>query len=196
MKALLLVGTLKDKEVSNTAVLAEFVAGYLKKEEIEHEMVLLTQYNILPGTLIKQDTPDDFPAIYEKILEADILFFATPIWWGNHSSEIQRIIERLDEIHDLLMEGKESPLEGKLGGMIITGDSDGAEHVTGNIANFFNGIGITLPAYSSLSVLWEGHAKKKKNTKAALMKYYEKEYAQDAETLARSLARFLQTAKQ
>lgn len=189
MKALILLGTLKEKGISNTAVLAEFAAGYLEKEKISCEIIRLAERDILRGTYIQAETKDGFPQIYEKILQSDIIMFATPIWWNSHSSEIQRIIERLDEVYDIINEGKPSPLEGKLGGIIITGDSDGAEHVTGNIANFFCSLGITVPAYSSLGIIWEGHSKKKKQTKANLLKYYKKEYAQDAEAMAKSFAR-------
>lgn len=188
MKAIILLGTLKQKGRSNTEVLTEFAIGHLEKQNIECEVVRLAQYDIKPGTYIALDTADDFPAIFKKIEAADIVLFATPIWWNNHSSEIQRVIERLDEVFDLINEGKDSPLEGKLGGVIITGDSDGVEHLTGNIANFFCSIGNTVPAYSALGVIWEGHGKKKRTTKAALLKYYAKEYAQDAKAMAKSFA--------
>ena len=46
---------------------------------------------------------NNWPAILEKILDSDIIIFATPIWWGIQSSLIQRVIERLDELHDEIM---------------------------------------------------------------------------------------------
>jgi len=190
MKALILQGTLKEKGTSNTAALSDFAVGYLEKEGIECEIIKLAEHSIGRGSYIQSDPEDDFPAIYEKILQSDILLFATPIWWNSHSSEIQRVIERLDEVYDIINQGKDSPLDGKLGGVIITGDSDGVEHVTGNIANFFCSLGLTLPAYSSLGVIWEGHAKGKKQTKANLLKYYKKEYEQDAQAMAKSFAKF------
>ncbi|MES2454767.1 MAG: flavodoxin family protein [Bacteroidota bacterium] len=195
MKAIILLGTLKNKGRSNTEVLTDFAISYLAKQSIECEIIRLVEYNILPGTYINLETPDDFPEIYEKIKAADILFFATPIWWNNHSSEIQRVIERLDEVYDQILDGKESPLEGKFGGVIVTGDSDGVEHITGNISNFFLSIGINVPAYSSLGVIWEGHGKKKKTTKSALLKYYKKEYSSDAEAMAKSFARLVDPGK-
>jgi hypothetical protein len=33
--------------------------------------------------------------IFEKILASDIIIFATPVWWGNQSSLIQKVIERI-----------------------------------------------------------------------------------------------------
>lgn len=186
MKAIILLGTLKKKGISNTETLVEFLGTYLEKQEITYEVIKLADYHILSGTYTKMDQPDDWPAVYQKILEADILLFATPIWWNSHSSELQRCIERLDEVYDKILAGEDSPLEGKIGGVIITGDSDGVEHVTGNIANFFCSLGLTMPAYSSLGVIWEGHGKGVKKTKKQLLQYYQRNYAKDAAAMAAS----------
>ncbi|RZJ66293.1 MAG: flavodoxin family protein [Flavobacterium sp.] len=190
MNAITLLGTLKPTGKSNTLTLVEFLNGYLEKKGITNEIVRLAQHTIGTGIYTKLQEPDDWPGIYSKILDADIILFATPIWWNSHSSELQRIIERLDEVYDIIQNGKPSPLEGKFGGMIITGDRDGAEHITGNIANFFCSLGVTVPAYSTLGVLWEGHGKKEKTTKAELLDYYKKEYARDAQSFASSMAKF------
>lgn len=189
MKAIILLATLKKKGRSNTETLTEFLGGYLTKQNIEYEIIKLANHNIVPGTFTHMDIEDDWPGIYQKILDAQILLFATPIWWNNHSSELQRCIERLDEVYDILLAGKDSPLDGKIGGVIVTGDSDGVEHITGNIANFFCSIGVTLPPYTSLGVIWEGHSKDSKKTKAQILKYYKNTYAQDAEAMAKSLAK-------
>jgi multimeric flavodoxin WrbA len=189
MKAIILLGTLKEKGTSNTQVLTEFAVGYLEKQDIECEVIRLAEHNVVNGTYTDMGAGDDWPAIYKKVVAADIILFATPIWWNSHSSEIQRAIERLDEVYDIINAGEDSPLDGKFGGVIITGDSDGVEHVTGNIANFFCNLGVTVPAYSSLGVIWEGHGKDTKTTKANLLKYYKKEYAQDAEAMAESFAK-------
>jgi hypothetical protein len=45
-----------------------------------------------------------------KLLNADIVIFATPIWWGGQSSLVQRMVERLDEIHDEIMDSGKSRL--------------------------------------------------------------------------------------
>jgi multimeric flavodoxin WrbA len=187
MKAIILLATLKDKGRSNTETLVEFVGGYLTKQKIDFEVVKLANHNIVPGTYTHMDVEDDWPAIYQKILDAEILLFATPIWWNNHSSELQRCIERLDEVYDVIQAGKDSPLDGKIGGAIITGDSDGAENVTGNIANFLCTLGVTFAPYGSLGIIWEGHGKNVKKTKAESLKYYTENYAEDAQALAESL---------
>jgi len=133
---------------------------------------------------------DAWPAILEKVLASDIVIFATPIWWGGQSSEIQRVIERLDEIHDGILADKPSPFEGKAGGIVITGDSDGAEHVIGNIGNFFNAIGLLIPPYATLSVLWDKQAKRKKTSKNTLLEKYESDYADTADKMIRQLQKY------
>jgi len=188
MKAIILLATLKDKGRSNTQTLVEFFGEYLTKQNIEYEIIRLAEHNIVPGTYTHMNVKDDWPDIYNKILEAKILLFATPIWWNNHSSELQRCIERLDEVYDIILEGKDSPLDGKIGGVIATGDSDGVEHITGNIAQFFCSIGITVPPYTSLGVIWEeGHAKGARKTKTQLLNHYKRYYAQDAQAMSESL---------
>jgi len=187
MKAIILLGTLKNKGRSNTEALVEFLCQYLTRQNIDYEIIRLASHNIVSGTYTHMNTKDDWPDIYNKILEAKMLLFATPIWWNSHSSELQRCIERLDEVYDSILEGKDSPLDGKIGGVIVTGDSDGVEHITGNIANFFCSIGVTVPPYTSLGVIWEGHAKGSKKTKAQLLKYYQRNYAKDAAAMAESL---------
>ncbi|SIT94611.1 flavodoxin family protein [Pontibacter indicus] len=191
MKAIILLGTLKKEGLSNTEVLSEFLAGYFKKQGIDCTIIKLIEHNILSGTYSDMDEGDDWPSILKQLLAADIIVFATPIWWNNQSSEIQRVIERLDELHDEILEGKKSKLEGKVGGIVITGDSDGAQHIIANISNFYNAVGIVLPPYASLSVLWEKQAKGEKPTREELLKKYEKDYASTADKMVKQMLQYV-----
>ncbi len=190
MKALILQATLKKEGQSNTQALSEFFTKKLEEKKVQCEIIKLIDHNILPGTYSNMGKGDKWPGILKKIIEADIIIFATPIWWDNHSSLMQRVIERLDEIHDEILSGRKSRLEGKVGGIIVTGDSDGAEYIVGNICNFFNNIGIIIPPYSNLTVLWKGQSKGKPSSKKELMKKYKKEYSKAAETMASQLVKF------
>ncbi|HEV7701843.1 MAG TPA: NAD(P)H-dependent oxidoreductase [Candidatus Paceibacterota bacterium] len=191
MKAVILLGTLKKEEKSNTEILSKFLARRMKSKKINSEIVKLVDYNVLPGTYSDMGESDEWPKVLKKILDSNIIIFATPIWWGGHSSETQRVIERLDEIHDEILKGKKSRLEGKIGGIVITGDSDGAQHIIGNISNFFNALGIVFPPYATLSVLWEGQKKEAKTSQKELLKKYQKEYLQTADTMIKELKKFV-----
>lgn len=192
MKALILLGTLKTSGLSNTETLSMFFKDKLQSHNVDCELIKLVNYRIFPGTYSYMGDGDEWPLVLEKVLNADIIVFATPIWWGNHSSEIQKVIERLDHLHDEILEGKKSRLAGKAGGILVTGDSDGAQHVIANIANFFNAVGITLPPFASLSVLSELQKKGAKTTEAELLELYEKQYASTADTM---IKQFLASTK-
>ena len=93
--------------------------------------------------------------IIDEVLAADTVIMATPIWWNNHSSLIQRVIEYLDDVNDVDIEktnsedgtraGRESSFAGKLFAVIVVGAEDGAQHVTGNLFNMANWLGFTIP---------------------------------------------------
>lgn len=190
MKATILLGTLKKSGLSNTETLCEFLSGRMARQGIRSETVKLVDYAVLPGTYSDMGEGDEWPGLLEKVLGSEIVILATPIWWGNQSSEIQRIIERLDELHDEVLAGKPSRLEGKVGGIVITGDSDGAEHVISNLCNFFNAVGLLIPPYTTLSVLWERQAKGKNPTREELLGKYESDYAETADKMIRQLLRY------
>jgi multimeric flavodoxin WrbA len=193
MKAVIILGTLKDtikkKELSHTNTLSDFFAAQLKKQAVEVEIIRLVDLYIAPGTCTDIGEEDEWPAVLQKMMDASIIIFATPIWWNNHSSEMQKAIERLDEIHDEILEGKVSKLADKVFGVIITGDSDGAQHIIAGLGNFANAIGMVMAPYATLSVLAKEHEKDNKITKEALMEKYEKEQTKTASTMAEQLVR-------
>ena len=125
----------------------------IRTHNVASEIVRVVEYDIKPGTKSNMGTGDEWPGIQKKILAADIIVFATPIWWGNQSSLMQRVIERLDELHTELRETGKSRLTNKVGGIVITGEEDGEQHVTGNISNFLLSIGVTLPPLCAVSYL-------------------------------------------
>lgn len=192
--AVFLLGTLKASGLSHTETLCEFLAGRMEREGVRSEIVRLVDREIPPGTCSDMGEEDEWPGVLGKILAADIVVFATPIWWSSASSLIQRAVERLDELHDYVMEGRPSGLEGKVGGIVITGDSDGSQHVIGMLANFLNGIGLLIPPYATLSVLWERQAKGADPTKEELLRKYESDYAGTADRMTRQLLAYVLSA--
>jgi multimeric flavodoxin WrbA len=191
-RAVFLLATLKHKrgggEFSHTDVLAELVAERLGDNAVRSEIVRLSDFNIPAGTKSNMGRGDDWPEILQKILGAEIVVFATPIWWGNQSSLMQRAIERLDELHNELLETGKSRLDNKVGGIVITGEEDGEQHITGNIANFFLNIGLTVPPHCSVS--YQGSYTRA--TKQSLARKFRSEEgaAEAAEKMARNLAHF------
>ncbi len=103
MKAVILQATLKKEGQSNTQVLSEFFAEKLEKMNVVTEIVKLVDHTILPGTYSDMGKGDEWPQILEKILAADMIIFATPIWWDNHSSLFHQVeIFYLKEFHHVM----------------------------------------------------------------------------------------------
>lgn len=193
MKAIILSATLKRlPEFSNTEVLAQLLIDELKTHGVESEIIRLSEYNIPPGLRSNMGGGDAWPAILKKMLDSDIIIFATPIWWGIQSSLMQRAIERMDELNDEILATGKSELSGKVGGMVITGGEDGAEHIIGNIANFMSWNGLTIPPACSLSYLGRGED----SADAMLKKFKSQSYTTGmATTMARNLVHVAQLLK-
>lgn len=192
LNAVVLLATLKHKrsgqEFSHTATLSDVVIECLRDNGVRSEVIRLVDFDIPPGTKSNMGGGDDWPGILKKILAADIIIFATPIWWGIQSSLMQRVIERLDELHNELLETGKSRLNNKVGGIVITGEEDGEQHITGNISNFLLNIGVTLPPHCSVS--YQGDYTRA-TRKSLGKRFREDEDVSDAvEKMARNLAFF------
>ncbi|MCR4263528.1 MAG: flavodoxin family protein [Candidatus Roizmanbacteria bacterium] len=197
LKATILLGTLKPssgKEFSNTKVLCEILRDELTKQNVATDIVRLVDYKILPGLKSNMGRGDEWPKILKRLIASDIIIFATPIWWGGHSSLIQRVFERMDELNDEIVATGKSELLNKVGGMVITGAEDGAQHVIAGLANFMIWNGLTLPPACSLSYLG-GH---KATTAQGLKKeFLKRSYTVGmAKTMARNLAYFAALLKE
>ena len=172
LTAVVLLATLKPKnQLSHTAVLAKLLIEKLGRSNVQSEIIRLIDYDIKPGTRENMGKGDEWPKILKKILVADIIIFATPIWWGLHSSLMQRVVERMDTLNDSLLETGTSPLANKVASLVVTGAEDGAQHITGNLLSFITYNGMTIPPGSSVS--WLGDAEGKNEEQ--LTKLFSKE---------------------
>lgn len=146
MKALFINCTLKPSpEASNTHALAEVVGHELEKKGVEVEYVRAVDLNLLPGVKTEQGTGDDWPAIHTKLLESAILIVASPTWVGRPSSVAQRVIERMDAMISETDSRNRPVARGRVAGVVVTGNEDGAHHVIGEIAGALGDIGYTIP---------------------------------------------------
>jgi multimeric flavodoxin WrbA len=190
LKAIFLLGTLKHtrsgREFSHTDTLCELVVEDLRPYNVACEIVRLVDFNIKPGVKSNMGKGDQWPGILKKVLAADIIVFATPVWWGIQSSLMQRVIERLDELHEEILETGKSRLANKVGGIVITGGEDGEQHITGNIANFLLSLGVTLPPSCTVTYLGDYE----RATKRSLGKRFREENGDSIETMARNLVFF------
>jgi multimeric flavodoxin WrbA len=160
IKAVALVCTLsQSSNASSSELMARQVLDELKQYDVDNELLRVADYDIKPGVEIDMGDGDAWPAIRQKIMEADILFIATPIWVGHPSSMAQKVIERLDaELGETDSQGRLMTY-GKVGIVAVVGNEDGAHKVTADLFQALNDVGFTIPA--SGSTYWVGEAMNK-----------------------------------
>jgi multimeric flavodoxin WrbA len=99
---------------------------------------------------------DEWPAIYQQVLAADIRVIAGPIWLGDNASVTKQVIERLYACSHLLNESGQYAYYGRVGGCLITGNEDGVKHCAMNILYSLQHLGYTIPPQADAG--WIGPA--------------------------------------
>ena len=97
LRALVLCCTLKKgSEDSSSELIGREVLNALAGHDVTGELVRVADQNVAFGVTVDEGDGDGWPAIREKVLAADILVIATPIWMGQPSSVCKMVLERLD----------------------------------------------------------------------------------------------------
>jgi multimeric flavodoxin WrbA len=99
---------------------------------------------------------DDWPAIFEKVIAADIVVLLTPIWLGQKTSVCARVIERLYGNSHLLNDNGQWAYYGRVGGCIVTGNEDGIKHCAMSILYSLQYLGYVIPPQADAG--WIGEA--------------------------------------
>lgn len=146
LRVLVLNASLKPgSEPSSTQEVADLVIEKMGAHaEIEPESVRLMDMDLPTGLAFTMSDTDAWPSIVDKIHAADIVLFATPIWWGGRSSLMQRVVERLDSLDEGEGGGRASLLN-KVAGIVITGSEDGAQAVAAGLMEVLSFLNFTLP---------------------------------------------------
>jgi multimeric flavodoxin WrbA len=148
MRAICLNCTLKrSPEQSNTECLAEVMLSALREQGVEVDEVRLVDHQVEPGVVSEAVSDgDEWPAIRERVLAADILVMATPTWLGQPSSVAKRALEWMDALLSETRDDGRTPVAyGRVAGIVVTGNEDGAHHVIAEIAQALIDIGYTVP---------------------------------------------------
>ncbi len=145
---------------SHTEKLAKISMNIMKKHGVEVEMIRAVDYDIAPGVYPDMTEhgfkKDEWPPIQKKVMEADILVLCGPIWLGDNSSEMKKVIERLYANSGDLNDKGQYAYYGKVGGCLITGNEDGIKHCAMNILYSLQHLGYTIPPQADAG--WIGEA--------------------------------------
>lgn len=150
LKAIFFNGTLKKSpEVSNTDGLLNLSADLMRSNGVDVEVVRTIDYEIASGVQPNMTEhgwdKDDWPDLFERVKNADILVICGPIWLGDNSSQTKLLIERLYSNSAELNNKGQYVYYGKVGGSIITGNEDGVKHCAMNTLYSLQHIGFTVP---------------------------------------------------
>lgn len=150
LKAIIINSTLKKSpEVSNTEGLFTISKTILEKQGVHVEVIRAVDHNVPPGVYPDMTehgwSIDEWPEIQRKVMDANVLILATPIWLGDKSSICTKVIERLYGSSGDLNTNGQYAYYGKVGGCIITGNEDGAKHCAMNILYSLQHLGFTIP---------------------------------------------------
>lgn len=149
MRAIVLNCTLKrSPEPSNTEQLASVLVDALAEHGVTSEIVRVVDLGIPPGVTSDAGDGDPWPALRQRIVDADILVMAAPTWVGHPSSVAQLVLERMDAmISETDVDGRPVAY-GHVAGVVVTGNEDGAHHVISEISGALIDIGFTVPGQS------------------------------------------------
>ena len=161
LRALYVNCTLKrSPEPSHTAGLASRSTAIMRHLGVAVDEIRAVDHEIAPGVYPDMTEHgwerDEWPAIFERVMAADILVLLTPIWLGEKSSVCTRVIERLYGNSSELNESGQSAYYGRAGGCLITGNEDGAKHCAMNILYSLQHLGYGIPPQADAG--WVGEA--------------------------------------
>ncbi|MBF8148693.1 flavodoxin family protein [Winogradskyella sp. F6397] len=150
LKVLYINCTLKKSPAeSHTETLMEVSQNILKKEKVSFETVRFIDHDVAVGVYPDMTEhgweKDDWPSIYKKVSEADVLIVGTPIWLGEKSSEAQKLIERLYAMSGETNDKGQYVFYGKVGGCMVTGNEDGVKHCAMGILYSLQHVGYSIP---------------------------------------------------
>ncbi len=157
LNALVLNCTLKPSPTSSsTDKLSNDLVAALSEHKVSTDVVRVVDHTVKFGVTVDEGDGDEWPQLREKVVAADILVVATPIWMGQPSSVCKLVLERLDaELGETDDEGRPS-MFGKVAGVAVVGNEDGAHHVSAEVYQGLSDVGFTIPAQAV--TYWVGEA--------------------------------------
>jgi len=161
LRALFINCTLKrSPEQSHTQGLMDISMEIMRRNGVDVDHLRAIDHDIATGVWPDMTEhgwkADEWPAIFERVMAADILVIGTPIWLGEKSSVCTRVIERLYGNSHLLNEAGQYAFYGRVGGCLVTGNEDGVKHCALEILYALQHLGYVIPPQADAG--WIGEA--------------------------------------
>ena len=161
LRALYVNCTLKRSPAqSHTQGLADRSMEIMRRQGVAVDAIRAVDHDIATGVWPDMTEHgwerDEWPALFERVLAADILVLCTPIWLGEKSSVCTQVIERLYGNSHILNEHGQYAYYGRVGGCLVTGNEDGVKHCAMNILYSLQHLGYVIPPQADAG--WIGEA--------------------------------------
>jgi multimeric flavodoxin WrbA len=151
------------KEASSTDALLNQLLAELEKHGASGSVIRAVDHDIKAGVNSDEGEGDAWPTLRKKLLDADILIMATPIWLGQPSSVAKRVMERMDAFLGETDECGRMPSYGKVGIVAVVGNEDGAHHCAAELIQAMTEVGFSCPPGGV--TYWVGEAQGDKDYK-------------------------------
>jgi multimeric flavodoxin WrbA len=171
----------------NSTYLLETALEVIQARGIETEKIILNQYKISPcqahadcPRLKKCRVQDDAPWIIEKMVEADGLIIASPVYFWSFSAQVKSLLDR-----NFFLFTHDIQLKAGVFGLIAVQGSEGAENAIREMKKFAGWPGKTTQKFFTLKTSAGGEDKHVKDNPEIVAK---------AERMGRNIASLLLNA--
>ena len=135
--------------MSNTEGLARIAIAIMEANGVTVDTIRAVDHDIATGVYPDMTehgaATDEWPALFERVMAADILVLTTPIWLGQISSVCARVIERLYGNSSQLNDAGQYAYYGRVGGCLVTGNEDGVKHCSMAVLYSLQHLGYVIP---------------------------------------------------
>lgn len=143
----------------NTSKMLSIALKAAESEGARVEAIHLYDYRIKPCMGCLSDEPkkcrypcvindDDMGVLYEKVLEADGLIIASPIYWFNVPGQLKNFIDRLTAFENMIVIDGRCWIEGKVAGVMAIGADSGEIELIANLFATLNSMGMIIPPWA------------------------------------------------
>ena len=150
----------RSPEPSNTQGLIDRSVELMRDAGVAVDQIRAVDHDIATGVYPDMREhgweTDEWPQLFDRILAADILVLAGPIWLGDNSSVMKKVIERLYGCSSILNDKGQYAYYGRAGGALFTGNEDGVKHCAMNVLYSLQHLGYVIPPQADAG--WIGEA--------------------------------------
>lgn len=146
------------RKYGNTFKLLSIALNSARRHGAEVELIHLGDLTIKPCLGCLSDVQeacrypcvidDDMKEIYDKVLSANAIIIATPIYWYQPSGLVKNFVDRLTALENMIWISGRSWVEGKVAGVLAVGNDSGEMLVVSALTTTLITMGFVIPPFA------------------------------------------------